>query len=326
MKNISRKNVYLIVAAVLLLALSAFFVDRSSRKQAVYEKLNIEFNEKDVEYGSSIKAKDLIRSYEGELSIDKEIDTYDMNEQKLIYTVSTVEERYKQIVEKIYEHTVQVKDSKPPVIEIEKDTVYAYVNSPYDLKENISVYDEVDGPIDNYQIATDYDPEKAGEYSVNITAYDKNGLSSNGSYQLIVRNRVSSPSEGYDIIYSILTSAYGYNRAAACGILANIRFESNFIPDIGDYYYGLCQWGGSRKDNLYSYCAANGLDPAGIDGQLSFLDHELSTSYSGVKTYLLNVENSSNGAFEAGDYFCRYYEGAASADGRGDLAVSYFGS
>ena len=90
MKNISRKNVYLIVAAALLLALSAFFVDRSSRKQAVYEKLNIEFNENDVEYGSSIKAKDLIRSYEGELSIDKEIDTYDMNEQKLIYTVSAV--------------------------------------------------------------------------------------------------------------------------------------------------------------------------------------------------------------------------------------------
>ena len=32
------------------------------------------------------------------------------------------------------------------------------------------------------------------------------------------------------IIYRFLTSSCGYNSAAACGILANIRYESNFNP------------------------------------------------------------------------------------------------
>ena len=123
-----------------------------------------------------------------------------------------------------------------------------------------------------------------------------------------------------------MTSSYGYNKAAACGILANIRFESNFVSDIGDYYYGLCQWGGSRKDNLYSFCQNNGLDAASIEGQLAYLDYELSNSYPSVKSYLLNIENSSSGAYNAAEYFCRNFEGAASAEGRGDLAVSYFES
>ena len=33
---------------------------------------------------------------------------------------------------------------------------------------------------------------------------------------------------------------------------------------------------------------------------------------------------SSAGAFEAGDYFCKHFEGAANADGRGELAAAYF--
>ena len=108
--------------------------------------------------------------------------------------------------------------------------------------------------------------------------------------------------------------------------MANIRFESNFISDIGDYYYGLCQWGGNRKDNLYSYCQNNGLDVTSIEGQLAYLDYELSNSYTSVKSYLINIENSPSGAYNAADYFCHYFEGAASADGRGELASDYFNS
>ena len=47
-----------------------------------------------------------------------------------------------------------------------------------------------------------------------------------------------------------LTETLGYNAAAACGIMANIRHESNFTPGSygGGGSYGLCQWTGGRRD------------------------------------------------------------------------------
>ena len=219
-----------------------------------------------------------------------------------------------------------MSDTKPPVIELKEDKITVYKGNEYDLKENVErVYDEVDGEIKDYKIENEVNFDEAGEYSVKILAVDYNGLTAEKTYTINVRNKVVSSSEGFDIIYDQLTSVYGYNRAAACGILANLWFECNFNPDAGDYYYGLAQWGGSRKDNLYSYCASNGLDPSTIEGQLAFMNYELSNGYSGVKNYLLQVADNSDGAYNAAVYFCDYYEGAATNAGRGELARDYYG-
>ena len=229
-------------------------------------------------------------------------------------------------VKRTFIKTISVKDSKAPVIEFKEDSVRVYQGSDYDLSENISrVYDVIDGDIADYVIETDGDPQEPGEYLVSVTASDRNGLRTQSSYTLNVRRRVLSAGEGYDLIYEQLTGVYGFNRAAACGILANIRFESNFVADIGDYYYGLCQWGGSRKDNLFAYCAANGLDAAGIEGQLAYLNYELRNAYSFVYQQLQGVSDSSDGAYEAALIFCNGFEGATSDAGRGELARDYYG-
>lgn len=327
MESILKKKIFILTLLSIISLLSIFIlIDRYRLRRNVYNSLNIEFKNEDIEYGSDIKAKDIIISYDGDISIVNEIDTYTLGKQNINYTISKLEERYGQNVKKNVEHIVNIVDTNKPIIEFNNDEVRIYVNEEYDLKENIKrVYDLVDGDIENYEIIDNVDNKTKGEYEVEVKAIDKNNLENSNSFKVIVKNKVISASEGYDYIYSQLRNVYGYNDAATCGILANIRFESNFVADIGDYYYGLCQWGGSRKDNLFTYCANNGLDATSIDGQLAYLNHELSNGYSSVKNYLLNVENSSSGAYNAAVYFCDHFEGAASNEGRGDLAVSYFG-
>ena len=324
LRKVLNKKTIIILAIMSLIVF--ILLDIYKRRNDLYDNLFIEFKDLVVEYGSDVDVYELVDKYNGQLYIEGQVDSNKVGEYEIRCEVFQREERYGFSVNKQYEEIVKVIDSKPPIIELDKDEVYVYVGSDYNLKDNIiRVYDEIDGDLD-YEIKDDIDFNKAGEYEVIVIAKDKNGLSDDKSFKVIVRNKILSPGEGYSLIYNYLINTYGYNRAAACGILSNIKFESNFNPDVGDYYYGLCQWGGSRKDNLFNYCLNNDLNASSIEGQLAFMDYELNNYYSSVKNYLLNIEDSSIGAFNAGDYFCKVYEGAASAAGRGELASDYYNS
>ena len=64
-------------------------------------------------------------------------------------------------------------------------------------------------------------------------------------------------------VFEFLTTELGLNSAAACGVLANIEAESNFIlTSYGDggTSYGLCQWHDGRFDALQSFCLLQGYD------------------------------------------------------------------
>ena len=88
----------------------------------------------------------------------------------------------------------------------------------------------------------------------------------------------------------------GLNTAAACGVMANIDKESTFNPSVSsrDGSYGLCQWTGSRKSNLFSYCDQNGLDSSSVEGQIAFLSgsgpesHAQMTDFDHSIYYYLN--------------------------------------
>ena len=322
---INKRNISILICILLI---PAFFIaDRKSRAKQLYESLDIELNTQTVEYGSDITAEDLIKSHIGDLSIDKELNTFKTGKQIITFTLSKTERRYNQDIERDFPIEIEVTDTKPPVITLKENTVYTYTSSGYDPLNNIaSAFDLIDGKIDKPYIEGLFDLNKAGTYDIKAVATDLNGNKTEKPFTLVVKNRAVTPTEGYNIIYSHLTGAYGYNKAAACGILANIRYESNFDPDSGDTYYGLCQWGGNRQSNLFSYCQENGLDASSIEGQLEYLDYEMSSSYPAVKSYLMNIEDSTSGAYSAAEYFCQNYEGAANAQGRGDLAVSYFNS
>ena len=127
----------------------------------------------------------------------------------------------------------------------------------------------------------------------------------------------SSVTSNETVIYNYLTQEMGLNIAAACGVLANIYAESSFNPNLtGDNgtSYGICQWhdwgdGVGRWTELKKFCEKRGLDYTTLGAQLQYLDYELNLNYyKHILNYLKGVENTADGAYEAGYYFCYHFE------------------
>lgn len=112
-------------------------------------------------------------------------------------------------------------------------------------------------------------------------------------------------------VYCYLIYEMELTPAAACGILANVKCESGFRPTAWNSSggsYGICQWTGSRYTNLQKWCADNGYDHTTLEGQCRFLKSELENKYPGVRSYMRSVENTAQGAYNAGYYWCYYFE------------------
>jgi hypothetical protein len=120
----------------------------------------------------------------------------------------------------------------------------------------------------------------------------------------------------------------GLSKAQACGVLANMHRESRFnsTADNGLGYYGLCQWGGERKDNLFKWCENNGYDATTIDGQLHFLQYEMPLYYPNTTAQLRACPNDEEGARRACWIFAIGYEVAGEyyAEMSMDKAAEYF--
>lgn len=128
-------------------------------------------------------------------------------------------------------------------------------------------------------------------------------------------------------IYTYLTEELKLSSAAACGILANIEYESAFqVTIIGDQgtSFGLCQWHDGRYTALKSYCVARGLDYQSVEGQMEYLAFELKSSYTGLYGSLRSVDNSAEGAYQAAYLWCIQFERPADmerkAEERGNSA------
>ena len=119
------------------------------------------------------------------------------------------------------------------------------------------------------------------------------------------------PIEGEKEVFEFLVKKLKLNYAAACGVLANIVYESNFNPHaIGDggTSYGLCQWHLGRYTALVKFCKEHDLSYGSVEGQMRYLEYELEHGYSHVLDYLRSVPNTAEGAFRAGYYWCFHYE------------------
>ena len=121
-------------------------------------------------------------------------------------------------------------------------------------------------------------------------------------------------------VYNYAKTKMGLNNAAACAILANINCESGFkLTSIGDNgtSYGLCQWHNSRWTNLKNHCAKNCLSVDSVEGQMSFLQHELQNSYSSTWNTLKNTPNTAQGSYDAAYYWCVHFEVPANKESKG---------
>ena len=132
-------------------------------------------------------------------------------------------------------------------------------------------------------------------------------------------------------LFRFLTERLGLNTAAACGVLANVYCESGFSTSaIGDHgtSVGICQWHNGRKKAALAYLDDNGYERNSLAGQMFYMREELNGGYRAVYDYLAGVPDTAEGAYQAGRYFCLYYEIPANrqnaSKSRGNLAKKTF--
>lgn len=158
---------------------------------------------------------------------------------------------------------------------------------------------------------------------ISVTVKNDKNKKSNIDYELIswaTAYDESSMEEDKEMVFSYLVSEMGLSNAAACGVMANIQYESSFCNTaIGDggTSYGLCQWHAERFTRLRKYCGARGMDYRTTQAQLKYLDYELNKSYTGVLAYLQKVENTKEGAYRAAFYWCVNFEMPAEMNRKG---------
>ena len=172
-----------------------------------------------------------------------------------------------------------------------------------------------------YQLSADLDLLTEVPY-ISVFLYAHDGIS------LLSSN---SESSNTTIVFNYLVDELKMNSAAACGVLANIYYESGFDPHMeGDNNtsYGIGQWHADRKTNLINYCKSNNLDYTTLEGQLAFLKYELVNSYSKIYNYMLDEKNTADGAYDAGWYWCYNFEVPANRETvsvtRGNLAKNTY--
>lgn len=117
-----------------------------------------------------------------------------------------------------------------------------------------------------------------------------------------------------DDMIEILKSEFGFNDAAAVAVYVNMYYESAGNPEAycidtnNLQSYGLCQWNGPRYESLREYCFVNNLDIHTRDAQLLYLKHELDTDYKTQYDYMLSVDNSASGCYDATYYWASRFE------------------
>lgn len=105
----------------------------------------------------------------------------------------------------------------------------------------------------------------------------------------------------------------GLNTAAAIGILANMKDESNFVTKavgLNGSTFGICMWPslGGRADEM-KRVAGKTLWSTNLSGQLTYLWQELSTKlYTTILVKLRECTNTLEGAQEAAEIFARNFK------------------
>ena len=187
------------------------------------------------------------------------------------------------------------------------DVTYECVGEDYETSESYyfqfsPVWDE-----DRYELSDNLDRLSDAPY-ISVFFYDGSGAST--------FSVTGSTNEA--TVYRFLVNNMGLNSAGACGVMANIQHESGFNPNAtGDSgtSYGICQWHNSRWTSLQNWCNSNGYNWKTLTGQLNYLKFELSKNdwrylYNGktIYNYISSVANTAQGAYEAGYYWCYYFE------------------
>ena len=191
-----KKVVYGIIGAVVTAFLIFIFIIIEMKKV----KIDFELNDNVIEYGSDqseIEWKKLSTTNGNKITV-KAFDTKKVGQTDIVFTVC-LDDTCKEFTEQ-----VEIKDTKNPEIKFKKEKLEITEGDKFDPVSNIeSVKDPIDGDIkksddkeltkDGYIITSDVKADKAGEYTVKITAYDVNGNKAEQSYKVNVKEKPKEP-------------------------------------------------------------------------------------------------------------------------------------
>ena len=138
---------------------------------------------------------------------------------------------------------------------------------------------------------------------------------------------VESSADNERYIYTYLTNEMGLNTAAACGIMANIYYETNFTADISVRgFYGLFMYWSGLTNELITWCANNSKDHTTVEGQMAFFDWKMENAYQDLLGDLRSLSNTAESAYSAGDMFCRQFERPSNINYEANKRGSYASS
>ncbi len=194
-KTVSIKTIVSAGVTVLLVIAGSFGFYQNSqnqKKKEIYDGLSIEFSDKLIyEYGVDFDESELILSHTGDIKSLNTLDIKKIGKQTLKYVVS------KNDVERDFEITVEVKDTKKPILNLTKETVELFINDKFNPIDYIKeAYDEIDGDLKE-QIIIDnpVNMKKAGEYKVKYSLTDENELNSETMLKVVVKEKQEKSEE-----------------------------------------------------------------------------------------------------------------------------------
>lgn len=189
-KTISAKAIVIssVSAVVLLIGGTAYYqYSEGQQKQEIYDSLSIQFSDQKVlEYGNKIDPNSLVLEYNGDhIQLLNELDMKKVGNQTIQFLIS------KDGIERTFEVTLEIKDTKPPTLTLTNDVVDLTVGDEFDPIEYIKdAQDEIDGDLkEQVEIDNPVDINKTGEYEVNYSVKDKNGLQTESTLKVTVKDK-----------------------------------------------------------------------------------------------------------------------------------------
>lgn len=188
----------IIILSAFLLGGIGYSVYHYVHQQAIFNSIHIEFiTNQTVEYGAKIDAMDFVKSYDGDVVCQEDLDTMKIGKQILLFTVT------KEGQSKEYSLDIEVKDTQNPEIALNQENISIDYGGEYNIFDYVdSVSDVVDGDLNYialenvkddqtgyYTYSDNINLKKAGSYTINVIAVDMNGNKSEKTINVEVKGK-----------------------------------------------------------------------------------------------------------------------------------------
>ena len=298
-----KKRIIIFIILLLTIGGIGFSVYHIHQKE-VYESMKIELKEIDtVEYGSDVRAMDLVDHAIGEIIRYPTLSTMETGKQRLVYVLE------KEHIQKEIEVYIDVVDTQYPIIELKSDHITIEYGENYDPSENIEkVYDVIDGETDHYEIIHQIENTVPGDYEVKVCVQDCNQNETQKTFIVTVKKQViAEPKYSSGIVptyikgillvnkqYGLPADFGGVNEEAshALSLLQKAASESGWsLPLVSGYrsysyqqelYSGYVARHGKEAADRFSAQAGHSEHQTGLAFDVGRIDYNLGSTPEGI--------------------------------------------